>query len=133
MQNGYDEALLLDSQGFVAEGSGENVFMIREGVLQPIAHSVNLRGITRDAVIQLALNMGIQVQPTMATRDEIYTADEVFMTGTAAEVTPVASLDNRDIGTGTAGEITMKIRATFMEAVAGKLPEFGHWLTHTRS
>lgn len=132
VQNGFDEALLLDSQGFVAEGSGENVFMIREGVLQPIAHSVNLRGITRDAVIQLAVHLGIQVQPTMATRDEIYTADEVFMTGTAAEVTPVASLDNRQIGTGAAGEITMKIREAFMEAVTGRLPEFGHWLTHTR-
>lgn len=133
VQNGYDEALLLDHQGFVAEGSGENVFMIRHGVLQPIAHSVNLRGITRDSVIQLALSMGMEVQPTMATRDELYTADEAFMTGTAAEVTPIASIDNRDIGSGVAGEITMKIRAEFMEAVSGKKPEFGHWLTHTRA
>src|SRR5699024_7415276 len=105
VQNGFDEALLLDHQGFVAEGSGENIFMIRDGVLQPISHSVNLRGITRDSVISLARHMGLSVEPTMATRDELYTADEVFMSGTAAEVTPIASIDNRSIGTGVAGEI----------------------------
>lgn len=129
---GYDEALLLDHQGFVAEGSGENVFMIRDGVLQPIAHSVNLRGITRDSTVQLARHLGMRVEPVMATRDELYTADEVFMTGTAAEVTPVASLDDRAIGSGTAGELTMRIREAFMEAVSGRIPEFAHWLTHTR-
>ncbi len=131
--NGYDEALLLDHQGFVAEGSGENLFMIRSGVLMPIAHSVNLRGITRDSVIALARHLGLQVEPTMATRDELYTADEVFMSGTAAEVTPIASIDNRSIGSGTAGEITMKIRQLFLEAAAGKLPEFERWLTYTRA
>lgn len=132
VQNGFDEALLLDHQGFVAEGSGENIFMIRDGVLQPISHSVNLRGITRDSVISLARHMGLSVEPTMATRDELYTADEVFMSGTAAEVTPIASIDNRSIGTGVAGEITMKIRSLFLEAAAGKVPEFQRWLTYTR-
>lgn len=131
--NGFDEALLLDHQGFVAEGSGENIFMVRDGVIMPISHSVNLRGITRDSVIQLAAHLGIEVQPTMATRDELYTADEVFMCGTAAEVTPIASLDNRSIGTGSAGEVSLRIREAFLEVAAGKTPEFDHWLTYTRS
>lgn len=132
VRRGYDEALLLDHQGFVAEGSGENVFMIRDGVVQPIAHSVNLRGITRDSAVQLARHLGLKVEPVMATRDELYTADEVFMTGTAAEVTPVASIDDRAIGSGAAGEITMRIREAFMDAVSGNISEFSHWLTHTR-
>lgn len=130
--NGYDEALLLDHQGFVAEGSGENMFMIRQGVLMPIAHSVNLRGITRDSVIAIARHLGMSVEPTMATRDELYTADEVFMSGTAAEVTPIASLDNRPIGDGTAGQLTMKIRETYLDAAAGRLPDFRKWLTYVR-
>ena len=130
--NGFDEALLLDHQGFVAEGSGENIFMVRDGVIMPISHSVNLRGITRDSVIQLAKHLGIEVQPTMATRDELYTADEVFMSGTAAEVTPIASLDNRPIGSGSAGEVSLRIREAFLEVAAGKVPEFDHWLTYTR-
>ena len=129
-ESGFDEALLLDKQGFVAEGSGENIFMMREGVLYPIAHSVNLRGITRDTVIELAESMGTEVRPTMATRDELYTADEVFMVGTAAEVTPVASLDRRPIGTGVAGEYSLKMRERYLEVVSGKVKEFEHWLTY---
>ncbi len=128
--NGYDEALLLDAQGFVAEGSGENIFMMRDGVLYPIAHSVNLRGITRDSVISIAKWLGVEVQPTMATRDELYTADEVFMVGTAAEVTPIASIDNRDIGTGQAGEFSLKLREKYLEVTAGTVTEFRHWLTY---
>lgn len=131
-EHGYDEALLLDKDGFVAEGAGENIFMYRDGTLYPIAHSVNLRGITRDSVIQIAKYLGTPVEPTMATRDELYTADEVFMVGTAAEVTPIASIDRRPIGSGKAGEYSLKLRETYLNAVTGKLPEFEHWLTFVR-
>lgn len=129
-ENGFDEALLLDKQGFVAEGSGENVFMVRDGVLHPIAHSVNLRGITRDSVVKIAQWMGTKVEPTMATRDELYTADEVFMVGTAAEVTPVASIDRRPIGSGVAGPFALEMRKVYLDVVSGKVPEFEHWLTY---
>lgn len=128
--NGFDEALLLDQQGFVAEGSGENLFMVRDGVLYPIAHSVNLRGITRDSVIRIAESMGTEVVSTMATRDELYTADEVFMVGTAAEVTPVASIDRRPIGTGVAGEYALTMRKTYLDVVHGRIDAFDHWLTY---
>jgi branched-chain amino acid aminotransferase len=130
--HGYDEALLLDKDGFVAEGAGENIFMYRDGILYPISHSVNLRGITRDSVIQIAKYLGTPVEPTMATRDELYTADEVFMVGTAAEVTPIASIDRRPIGSGKAGEYSLKLRETYLNAVTGKLPEFDHWLTYVK-
>lgn len=129
-ESGFDEALLLDKEGFVAEGSGENIFMVRDGVLYPIAHSVNLRGITRDSVIAIAKWMGVEVVPTMATRDELYTADEVFLVGTAAEVTPVASIDRRSIGTGMAGEFSLRMRQTYLDVVSGKVPEFDTWLTY---
>lgn len=128
--NGFDEALLLDKQGFVAEGSGENIFIVNDGVLMPIAHSVNLRGITRDSVISIARWLGTEVEPTMATRDELYIADEVFMVGTAAEVTPVASIDRRPIGTGVAGEYSLEMRRVYLDVVGGKVPEFERWLTY---
>ncbi len=126
---GFDEALLLDKEGFVAEGSGENVFFLRDGVLYAIAHSVNLRGITRDTVITLARDMGTIVESTMATRDELYTADEAFMVGTAAEVTPIASIDKRAIGTGVAGPYGLAMRERYLDVVSGKLPEYHEWLT----
>jgi branched-chain amino acid aminotransferase len=129
-QSGFDEALLLDKEGFVAEGSGENIFFLKGGTLYPIAHSVNLRGITRDTVIKIAEWMGTPVVPTMATRDELYTADEVFMVGTAAEVTPVSSIDRRPIGTGKAGEFSLKMRETYLKVVSGEVPEFDHWLSY---
>ncbi len=128
--SGFDEALLLDKEGFVAEGSGENVFMMRDGTLYPIAHSVNLRGITRDTVIRLAEAMGTPVEATMATRDELYTADEVFMVGTAAEVTPVASIDRRPIGDGVAGPYALNMRERYLDVVHGRVPDFDHWLTY---
>ena len=128
--NGFDEALLLDKEGFVAEGSGENIFFMKNGVLHPIAHSINLRGITRDSVIRIAESMGTPIEATMATRDELYMADEVFMVGTAAEVTPIASIDRRDIGTGVAGEYSLKMRAKYLDVVSGKVPEFSSWLTY---
>lgn len=128
--NGFDEALLLDKQGFVAEGSGENLFLVRDGTLYPIEHSVNLRGITRDSVIRIAQWMGTPVESTRATRDELYIADEVFMVGTAAEVTPVASIDRRPIGSGAAGEFSLSMRATYLDVVHGRVPEFEHWLSY---
>lgn len=128
--NGFDEAMLLDKQGYVAEGSGENVFFVLDGVLYAIAHSVNLRGITRDSIIRIARSMDIEVVPTMATRDELYIADELFLVGTAAEVTPVASLDRRPIGHGRAGEMTLRIRDRYLQVVTGEVPEFEQWLTY---
>ena len=128
--NGFDEALLLDSQGFVAEGSGENIFLYQNGVLMPISHSVNLRGITRDSVIRIANWMDVPVESTMATRDELYTADELFMVGTAAEVTPIASLDRRPIGSGEAGPFSLKMRKVYLDVVCGGVPEFNEWLTY---
>ena len=128
--NGFDEALLLDKQGFVAEGSGENIFFLKDEILYPIAHSVNLRGITRDTVVKIAKWLGTTVEPTMATRDELYTADEVFMVGTAAEVTPIASIDRRPIGEGVAGPYALKMRETYLDVVTGKVPEFESWLTY---
>ena len=127
---GFDEAILLDAQGYVAEGSGENIFFVRSGTLHVIAHSVTLIGITRDSVIAIARDMGLEVVPTMATRDELYTADEVFMTGTAAEVTPISSIDFRPIGTGRAGEITLEIRRRYLDVVSGRNPKYDHWLTY---
>ena len=128
--NGFDEALLLDSQGFVAEGSGENIFLYQNGVLMPISHSVNLRGITRDSVIRIANWMDVPVESTMATRDELYTADELFMVGTAAEVTPIASIDRRPIGSGAAGPFSLKMRKVYLDVVCGGVPEFNEWLTY---
>ena len=89
-----------------------------------------LGGITRDSVIAIARWMGVEVVPTMATRDELYTADEVFLVGTAAEVTPVASIDRRAIGSGRAGEFSLKMRQTYLDVTSGKVPEFDHWLTY---
>jgi branched-chain amino acid aminotransferase len=121
-QSGFDEALLLDKEGFVAEGSGENIFFLKGGTLHPIAHSVNLRGITRDSVVRIAEWLGTPVVPTMATRDELYIADEVFMVGTAAEVTPVSSIDRRPIGTGKAGEFSLKLRETYLKVAVARSP-----------
>ena len=131
-ESGFDEALLLDKEGFVAEGSGENIFFLKGGTLYPIAHSVNLRGITRDTVVKIAEWLGMTVTPTMATRDELYIADEVFMVGTAAEVTPVSSLDRRPIGSGKAGEFSLKLRETYLKVVSGEVPEFEHWLSYVK-
>lgn len=127
---GFDEALLLDKEGYVAEGSGENIFFLKGGTLYPIAHSINLRGITRDSVVQIATWMGTTVEPTMATRDELYIADEVFMVGTAAEVTPVSFIDRRPIGSGEAGAFSLKMREIYLDVASGRVPEFEHWLSY---
>ena len=128
-QDGYDEALLLDVDGFVAEGSGENVFTIRKGKLYTPDLTSALEGITRDTIVQLAKELGYEVIEKRITRDEVYTADEAFFTGTAAEVTPIRELDNRNIGTGTRGPITEKLQALYFDVVKGKSAKHAHWLT----
>ncbi len=128
-QDGYDEALLLDVDGFVAEGSGENIFIIRKGKLYTPDLTSALEGITRDTIVQLAKEIGLEVIEKRITRDEVYTADEAFFTGTAAEVTPIRELDNRNIGTGTRGPITEKLQAMYFDVVKGKSAKHAHWLT----
>lgn len=128
---GYDEAILLDISGFVAEASGENVFAVgRSGnVRTPSLSSPILRGITRDTVIQLVKDMGREVQEVSFTRDALYIAEEVFFTGTAAEVTPVREVDNRTVGTGAPGDLTRAIQAAYFGLVRGHEPRYAHWLT----
>ena len=129
-QGGYDEALLLDVDGFVAEGSGENVFIVRDGKLYTPDPSSALIGLTRDTIIQLAGELGIQVIEKRITRDEVYIADEAFFTGTAAEVTPIRELDNRTIGNGARGPITQKLQELYFDCVQGRSPKHEGWLTY---
>jgi branched-chain amino acid aminotransferase len=126
--NGYDEALLLDVDGFVAEGAGENLFIVKNGQIYEPELTSALSGITRDAVITLARDMGYEVASRRVTRDDIYIADEAFFTGTAAEVTPIRELDNRVIGAGKAGPITLKIQKAFFDVVTGKSSKHKAWL-----
>ncbi len=128
-QDGYQEALLLDVDGFVAEGSGENVFIVRNGKLYTPDLTSALEGITRDTIVQLAGELGIPVIEKRITRDEVYGADEAFFTGTAAEVTPIRELDNRAIGAGTAGPITKQLQKLYFDVVTGKSAEHAHWLS----
>ncbi|KXW58618.1 branched-chain amino acid transaminase [Ferrovum myxofaciens] len=127
--DGYDEALLLDVEGFVAEGSGENLFMVKRGVLYTPDLSSALEGITRDSIIQLAQERGITVLERRISRDELYTADEVFFTGTAAEVTPIREIDRRVIGQGTRGPLTEKLQSAYFDCVKGRAPSHRDWLT----
>lgn len=126
---GYDEALLLDTEGYVSEGSGENVFIVRDGVLKTTPLTSILEGITRDSVLTIAGNLGIPTHEERFTRDEIYISDEAFFTGTAAEVTPIRELDGRTIGAGKPGEITKKIQSVFFDIVKGKNGKYKDWLT----
>jgi branched-chain amino acid aminotransferase len=128
-QDGYQEALLLDVDGFVAEGSGENVFIVRNGKLYTPDLTSALEGITRDTIVQLATELGIPVIEKRITRDEVYGADEAFFTGTAAEVTPIRELDNRAIGAGTAGPITKQLQKLYFDVVTGKSAKHVDWLT----
>jgi branched-chain amino acid aminotransferase len=129
-QDGYDEALLLDVDGFVAEGSGENVFMIRNGKLYTPDLTSALEGITRDTIITLANEIGLQVIEKRITRDEVYSADEAFFTGTAAEVTPIRELDNRTIGEGKRGPVTTQLQTMFFDCVKGRDTKHQDWLTY---
>lgn len=128
--DGYDEALLLDVDGFVAEGSGENVFIVRRGRLYTPDLTSALEGITRDTIIQLAAEAGIEVIEKRITRDEVYSADEAFFTGTAAEVTPIRELDNRTIGAGTRGPLTERLQAMYFDCVHGCAERHAGWLTY---
>jgi len=127
--HGYDEGLLLDVDGFVAEGAGENLFMIKNGKLYEPELSSALIGITRDSIITLAAEMGLSVTAKRLTRDDLYIADEAFFTGTAAEVTPIRELDGRAIGSGKAGPITAKLQKAFFDLVNGKNEKHRDWLT----
>lgn len=127
--NGFDEAILLDPSGYVAEGSGENVFMVREGVLYtPELSCGALNGITRKTVMTLAADLGIKVVEKRITRDELYVAEEVFFTGTAAEVTPIRAVDRIQIGAGYRGPVTEKLQTAFFDVVNGRNPKYASWL-----
>ncbi|MGO4763096.1 branched-chain amino acid transaminase [Cupriavidus sp. 2KB_3] len=126
---GYDEALLLDTDGYVSEGSGENVFIVRNGVIYTPDLASCLDGITRDATLTIARDLGIEVREKRITRDEMYCADEAFFTGTAAEVTPIRELDDRVIGEGRRGPVTQRIQEAFFAAVGGTDEKYKKWLT----
>ena len=130
LTDGYDEALLLDTEGFVAEGSGENIFIVRNGILYTPELTSALEGITRDTIFQLAKDEGLEIREKRITRDEVYVADEAFFTGTAAEVTPIRELDNRPIGSGTRGPITEKLQTLYFDQVHGRRKEYPEWLSH---
>ena len=127
--DGYDEALLLDTEGYVSEGAGENVFIVKHGKIYTPDLASCLDGITRDSVVTLARDLGIEVIEKRITRDEVYCADEAFFTGTAAEVTPIRELDGRTIGAGSRGPVTEKLQSLFFEVVGGKAAKYKHWLT----
>jgi branched-chain amino acid aminotransferase len=127
--DGYDEAILLDPEGYVSEGTGENIFIVRKGRLKTTPLTSILEGITRNAVIDLAREQGMLVAEERFTRDEMYIADEVFVTGTAAELTPVREIDNRRIGTGKPGPITAGLQKRFFAIVKGEDPTHDSWLT----
>lgn len=127
---GYDEAVMLDTEGYVSEASGENVFMVKNGILKTAPLTSILPGITRDSVIQIAKEKKIVVVEERFTRDELYTAHEAFFTGTAAELTPIREVDNRTIGEGKPGPITKGLQAAFFDIVRGKNPEYREWLEY---
>jgi branched-chain amino acid aminotransferase len=130
VDDGYDEALLLDASGFVSEGAGENIFVIKDGVIYtPDLSAGALNGITRNTVFHIAKDLGVEVVQKRITRDEIYISDEAFFTGTAAEVTPIRELDRVEIGIGRRGPITEKIQSAFFDIVNGRNPKYAHWLT----
>ena len=127
---GYDEALLLDREGYVSEGSGENVFMVRDGILYTPTLTSALEGITRDTILRFARDAGIPVVEKQLTRDEFYIADEAFFTGTAAEVTPIREIDGRVIGEGCRGPITGMLQSRYFDTVAGRREDHPEWLHH---
>jgi len=129
LASGCDEALLLDTEGYVSEGSGENIFIVRDGVLYTPDITSALDGITRATVMQLAADLGIKVVEKRITRDEVYIADEAFFTGTAAEVTPIRELDGRKIGIGKRGPITEQLQTLYFDLVHGRSSTYPEWLT----
>ena len=134
LDDGYDEAMLLDANGFVSEGSGENLFVVKDGVVYtPDLSAGALNGITRNTVLHICKDLGLELVQKRITRDEVYICDEAFFTGTAAEVTPIRELDRIALGkdgyVGTRGPITEKIQAAFFDIVNGRNPKYAHWLT----
>lgn len=126
---GYDEAIMLNPQGYVAEATGENIFIVRDGVLlTPPASAGALIGLTRDSIMTIARDLGIEVAEADLMRSDLYTADEVFLTGTAAEVVPVKEIDEREIGDGKPGPITRKLQETFFAAIRGEVDAYKHWV-----
>jgi branched-chain amino acid aminotransferase len=130
LDTGYDEALLLDTSGFVMEGSGENLFIIRDGVVYTPDLTSALDGITRKTANRIIADEGLELVEKRITRDEVYIADEAFFTGTAAEVTPIREVDGRPVGSGRRGPITERIQSRFFDAVHGRIPEYEEWLTY---
>jgi branched-chain amino acid aminotransferase len=129
VRDGYDEALLLDVDGYVAEGAGENLFLVRKGRIFTPDLTSCLEGITRETLITLASELGYEVVEKRITRDEVYCAEEAFFTGTAAEVTPIRELDNRQIGAGHRGPVTTRLQTLFFDVVRGRSHAHSHWLT----
>jgi branched-chain amino acid aminotransferase len=130
LRDGYDEAMLLDVDGFVAEGSGENIFLVRQGKIYTPDLTSALDGITRNTIFVLAQECGYEIIEKRITRDEVYIADEVFFTGSAAEVTPIREVDNRTIGNGGRGPITEKLQTMYFDVVHGRNPKYDDWLTY---
>ena len=128
--DGYDEAVLLDASGFVAEGAGENIFVVKDGVVYtPDLSAGALNGITRNTVLHICKDLGLELVQKRITRDEVYISDEVFFSGTAAEVTPIREIDRVEIGSGSRGPITEKIQSAFFDIVNGRNPKYAHWLS----
>ncbi len=130
LDTGYDEALLLDHEGFAAEGSGENLFIVRNGKIYTPEVSSALEGITRDTIMTIAAEQGLTVIEKRISRDEVYVSDEAFFTGSAAEVTPIRELDGRTIGSGSRGPITEKLQGLYFDYVHGRRPEHEEWLSY---
>jgi len=130
-REGYTEGILLDPAGYVAEGSGENLFVVKGGVLYtPADDAAILKGITRDSVFQVARDLGLTVEKTRLTRNELYTADELFFTGTAAEITPIREVDRRAIGNGHPGPVTKRLQSAFFDVIQGENKAYDHWMTY---
>ncbi|MGE5820044.1 MAG: branched-chain amino acid transaminase [Deltaproteobacteria bacterium] len=127
---GYDEAIMLDTEGYVSEASGENIFVVRNGKVKTTPLTSILPGITRDSIITMARDNGYEVVEERFTRDELYTADEAFFTGTAAELTPIREVDDRQIGAGCRGPITEEIQRNFFDVIKGKEKKYSHWLAY---
>ena len=129
VENGYDDAIMLGDDGTVAEGSGQNIFLMKDQKVITPELTCCLNGITRRSVMKIASDLGYEVLERQITRDELYTADELFFSGTAVEITPIKSVDKIDIGTGSRGEITEKIQSTYLDAVRGKANQYSDWLS----
>jgi branched-chain amino acid aminotransferase len=130
LADGFDEAMMLDAAGYVAEGSGENIFIVKDGVIKTPPLNMALAGITRDSLLHVAADLGYTVKEQYITRDEVYVADEVFFSGTAAELTPIREVDRRVIGEGHAGPVAKALQAAFFKVVKGENPNYAHWLHH---